>query len=60
MTIFMEGIRTEVARTEVFRVHPSTYKEAVDVALNAELHFKAARYGTQCQNSSKAEPMDLS
>ena len=63
VTIFMEGLRTGVARTEVFRVHPSTFEEAVDVALNAEFNFKAARYGTQCQNSSsfdKAEPMDLS
>ena len=60
VTIFMEGIRTEVARTEVIRVHPSTYEEAVDVALSAELHFKASRYDTQCQNSSKSEPMDLS
>ena len=63
VTIFMEGLRTGVARTEVFRVHPSTFEEAVDVALNAEFNFKASRYGTQCQNSSsfdKAEPMDLS
>ena len=63
VTIFMEGLRTGVARTEVFRVHPSTFEEAVDVALNAEFNFKAARYGTQCQNLSsfdKAEPMDLS
>ena len=60
VTIFMEGLRTGVARTEVFRVHPSTFEEAVDVALNAEFNFKAARYGTQYQNASTAEPMDLS
>ena len=36
VTIFMEGLRTGVARTEVFRVHPSTFEEAVDIALNAE------------------------
>ena len=60
VTIFMERLRTGVARTEVFRVHPSTFEEAVDVTLNAELNFKAARYGTHYQNASSAEPMDLS
>ena len=60
VTIFMEGLRTGVARTEVFRVHPSTFEEAVDVALNAEFNFKAARYGTQYHNARTAEPMDLS
>ena len=34
VTIFMEGFRTGVARTEVFRVHTSTFEEAVDIALN--------------------------
>ena len=33
------------ARTEVIRVHPSTFKEAVNTAFN-EFNFKAARYGT--------------
>ena len=59
MTIFMERLRTEVARTEFFRVHPSNFEEAVGVALNFEFNFKAARYGTQYQNASTAEPMDL-
>ena len=35
VTIFMEGLRTRVARTEVFRVHPSTFEETVDIELNA-------------------------
>ena len=43
VTIFMEGFRTGVAQTEVFRVHPSTFEAAVDIALNAEFNFKAAR-----------------
>ena len=68
VTIFMEGLRTGVARTEVFRVHPSTFDEAVNVALNAEFNFKAARLGwngynpssTSNQGSLKPEPMDLS
>ena len=46
VTIFMEGLRAGVARMEVFSVHPQTFEEAVDVALNAEFNFKAARYGT--------------
>ena len=63
VTIFMEGLRTRVARTEVFRVHPSTFEEAVDISLNAEFNFKAARYGTHghAQYSfNRAEPMDVS
>ena len=47
VTISMEGLRTGVASTEVFRVHPSTFEEVVDVASNAEFNFKASRYGTQ-------------
>ena len=60
MTILMERLRTGVTRTEIFRIHSSTFEEAVDAALNAELNFKAACYGNQRYNSSKAEPMDLS
>ena len=45
--IFIEVLRTEVARTEVLCIHPSTFKKAVDVALNDKFNFKAARYGTQ-------------
>ena len=58
----MEGLRSGVARMEVFRVHPQTFEEAVDVALNAEFNFKAARYGTHgySQSSSdRAEPMEI-
>ena len=35
VTVFMEGLRTGVDRTEVFRIHPSTFGKAVNVALNA-------------------------
>ena len=46
-----------------FCIHPSTFEEAVDIALNTEFNLKATRYGTHehTQNSSdRAEPMDLS
>ena len=46
MSAFMEGLCSGVARTKVFRVHPSIFEEAVDIALNGEFNFKAARYGT--------------
>lgn len=62
VTIFMEGLRTGVARTEVFRVHPPTFEEAVDIALNAESNFKAARYGSHGQHLTPydgPEPMEL-
>jgi hypothetical protein len=69
VTVFMEGLHTGVARTEVFRVHPTSFEEAVNVALNAEFNFKSARLGwTASQASSSgapgasngAVPMDLS
>ncbi|GMF45530.1 unnamed protein product [Phytophthora fragariaefolia] len=37
VTVFMEELRMGVARTEVFRTHPASFEEAVNVALNAEL-----------------------
>ena len=69
VTIFMEGFRTGVARTEVFLVHPTTSKAAVDIALITEFNFKAARFGTHGYNPNSAnsfssfnrpKPMDLS
>jgi hypothetical protein len=69
VTVFMEGLRNGMARTEVFRIHPTSFEEAVNVALNAELKFKSARLGwTASQASSSgvsdasncAVPMDLS
>ncbi|KAG3140498.1 hypothetical protein PI124_g16720 [Phytophthora idaei] len=63
LTVFMEGLRTSAARTEVFRVHPSSFEEAVSVALNAEHNFRSARPGW-CAGSAGSsigpEPMDLS
>lgn len=69
VTIFMEGLRTGVARTEVFRVHPTSFEEAVTVALNAEFNYRSARWGSNAPQASSAgassssngpEPMDLS
>ncbi|GMF49847.1 unnamed protein product [Phytophthora fragariaefolia] len=63
VTVFMEGLRTGVARTEVFRTHPTSFEEAVNVALNAEFNFKSSRLGrnaSYANPSSVPEPMDLS
>ena len=49
VTILMKGFRSGVAKTEAFRGHPSTFEEAVDVAVNADFNGKADRYGTQCR-----------
>ena len=54
VTIFMEGLRTGVARTEVFRVYPTSLEAAVDIALNVEFNFKAARFGTHGYNPNSA------
>ena len=69
VTIFIKGLHTGVARTEVFRVHPTSFFEAaVDIALNAEFNFKAAHFGTHGYNPNatnffrsfnRPEPMDL-
>ena len=68
-TIFTEDLRTGVARTEVFRVHPTFFEAAVDISLNAEFNFKAARFGTHGYNPNstnsfssfyRPETMDLS
>ncbi|KAG3027367.1 hypothetical protein PC120_g5494 [Phytophthora cactorum] len=57
------GLRTSADRTEVFRVHPSSFEEAVSVALNAEHNFRSARpgwYAGSAGSSSGPGPMDLS
>ena len=62
VTVFMEGLRTGVARTEVFRSRPSSFEEAVDMALNAEHNFKSSRLGASAGSHGQGgpEPMDLS
>ena len=68
VTIFMEGLRTGVARTEVFRVHPTFFGAAIDIVLNADFNFKSDRFGIRGYNSNwsnsfnfvnRPEPMDL-
>ena len=46
VTISVQGQCAGVARTEVFRVHPTTFEVAVDVLLKAEFNHKAIRYET--------------
>ncbi|CAH0517516.1 unnamed protein product [Peronospora belbahrii] len=60
VTIFMEGFRVGVARTEVFQVNPSSFEEAVVGAWNAETNFKAARPATYNYSSDGSVPMDCS
>ncbi|OWZ03194.1 Gag Polyprotein [Phytophthora megakarya] len=62
-TVFMGGLRTGVARTEVFSSRPASFEEAVTVALNAEYTFKAAHESWSAPSTSTPEgpePMDLS
>ncbi|KAG6612613.1 Gag protein [Phytophthora cinnamomi] len=63
VTVFMDCLRTGVARTEVFRTRPTSFEEAVAVTMNAEYNFKSARMGwsaAQTSISAGPEPMDLS
>ena len=40
VTNFMEGLRTGVARTEVFWVYPTSFKAAVDIAFTLSLTLR--------------------
>ena len=63
ITIIMEGLRTEVGSTEVFRVHTSTSEEVVDIALNAKFNSESYLYGTYGHDKNsfeRSEPKDLS
>ncbi|GMF20254.1 unnamed protein product [Phytophthora fragariaefolia] len=63
VTGFMERLRTGVTRTEVFRTHPTSFEEAVNVALNAEFNLRSSRLGWNASYAnppSDPEPMDLS
>ncbi|POM60413.1 hypothetical protein PHPALM_30742 [Phytophthora palmivora] len=42
-TVFIDGLRTGVAHTEVFRSRPSSIEDAVAMALNAEHNFRSTR-----------------
>lgn len=52
VTIFMRGHRK-------FSVHPSTFEEAVDIALIAEFNFKVAHFGTHAQSRGSFERAEL-
>ncbi|CAH0482008.1 unnamed protein product [Peronospora belbahrii] len=56
----MEGLLVGVARTEVFRVNPSSFEETVVVAWNAEANLKAARPATYNYSSDGSVSMDCS
>ena len=43
VNIFLEGLRTGAARTEVFQIHQSIFEDAVEIVLNADFNFKTAR-----------------
>ena len=50
VTIFMEGLRSGVARTELFRVHPTSFEADVYIALITEFNFNAAHFNTHGYN----------
>lgn len=43
LTVFKEGLQTEVAQMEVFWARPSSFKRAVDVEWNTKLKVKSLR-----------------
>ena len=57
VTIFMEGLRTGVVRTEVFRVRPTSFEAAVGIALIAAFNLKAARLSTHGYNPTWRTPI---
>lgn len=63
VTIFMEGLRSGVAQTEVFRAHPASFERAVDVAWKTELNFTSSKVGFSNESDyplNGVTPMDLS
>ena len=61
VTIFMEGHRTGVARTGVFRFHLSTFEEAFNIDLRPELtSSRYVTYGHQNDTFNRLEPLNLS
>ena len=54
VTGFMEGLRISVARTEVFRYHLSTSKEAVSISQNAKHNFTSARLKEEEKSFARA------
>ena len=58
--VFMEGLRTGAVRTEVFRVHPSTFEEEISIAQNAEPIFKSDRLGWSGYSPSlRGQPLQV-
>ncbi|KAG3068612.1 hypothetical protein PI124_g22466 [Phytophthora idaei] len=63
LTVFMERLHTIAARTEVFRMHPTSFEEAVSLTLNAEHNFRSVGPGWHAGSAGSSggpEPMDLS
>ena len=60
VTVFMEGLCTDVAQSEVLRVHPTSNEAAVDVELDADFNFKVARFGTHWYNLNSANSLSSS
>ncbi|OWY94076.1 LOW QUALITY PROTEIN: hypothetical protein PHMEG_00036302, partial [Phytophthora megakarya] len=58
-TVFMDGLRTGVALTEVFHSRPASFEEAVMVALNAEYNFKSAHASWSAPSASTPEGPEL-
>ena len=56
ITVFIEGLRTGPVRTQLFRDSPTTFEEAVEIALAEDTSQKRSTPG----GSSGAAPMDLS
>ena len=59
-TVFMEGLRTNVARTEMIRVHPLLLRKLLSIAQNAEQKFKSVRLGWNGYSSSFARATSAS
>ncbi|GMF54737.1 unnamed protein product [Phytophthora fragariaefolia] len=60
VAVFMERLRTGVFQTEVFRIHPASFDEAGNVALNVKSSRLGSNAASYANPSSGPEPMDLS
>ncbi|POM77383.1 Gag protein, partial [Phytophthora palmivora] len=56
VTVFMDGLKVDPSRAQLFRVHANTMEEAIQIALQEEYsHRQALRRQAQCKEIQQLE-----
>jgi len=59
VTVFMQGLKTSPAKTQLFRVYPQTLEEAIRIALSEDYSHKLAKSDVSMSNE-ESKDMDIS